>query len=91
MTQSLILKLKDAMATCNPQRYEKSSLADEEDEESNQKLSNIEIELEEIAKGVRNNLQSVFERGEQFSSLASKSESLKTISSGLKKKATTIR
>ena len=31
-----------------------------EDEESDKKLGNIEIELEEIASGVRDNLQSIF-------------------------------
>jgi hypothetical protein len=40
---------------------------------------------------VRENLQSIFQRGEKFESLTSKSEQLKTISSGLKKKATQIR
>jgi hypothetical protein len=40
---------------------------------------------------VRENLQSIFQRGENFESLTSKSEQLKTISSGLKKKATQIR
>lgn len=32
----------------------------QEDEESKQKLNNIEIELEDIAQGVRDNLQSIF-------------------------------
>lgn len=44
------------------------------DEESNKKLGNIEIELEEIAQGVRNNLDSLFKRGEKFDSLTQKSE-----------------
>ena len=44
------------MSKANP--YEKSSITEEdkEDEESNQKLNNIELELESIADGVRNNL-----------------------------------
>ena len=58
------------------------------DEESNKKLGNIEIELEEIAQGVRENLDSLFKRGEKFDSLSQKSEQLKSISGSLKKKAT---
>ena len=44
-----------------------------EDEESDKKLNTIEVELQEIATGVRQNLQSIFERGEKFDSLAEKS------------------
>lgn len=58
------------------------------DEESNKKLGHIEIELEEIAQGVRDNLDSLFKRGEKFDSLTQKSEQLKSISGSLKKKAT---
>ncbi len=61
------------------------------DEESNQKLGQIEIELEEIAQGVRDNLDSLFKRGEKFDSLSKKSEQLKSISGSLKKKAKQIR
>ena len=53
LTQSLIVALRDGMAVVNPPY--KKKLTDEElqqmkaDEESNKKLGNIEIELEEIA------------------------------------------
>ena len=54
LTASLTMKLNDAMANVNP-KHEKTE--DEEqkvkDSESDKKLSNIEIELEEIAQGVR--------------------------------------
>ena len=63
----------------------------EKDEESDKKLGNIEIELEEIAQGVRDNLDSLFQRGEKFDSLTQKSEQLKSISGSLKKKAKEIR
>ena len=49
------------------------------------------MELEEIAQGVRNNLSSIFQRGEKFDSLKDKSEQLKSVSSNLKKRATKIR
>ena len=59
--------------------------------ESKQKLNNIEIELEDVAQGVRDNIKSIFQRGENFEALAEKSENLKSVSSTLKKKATKIR
>jgi len=78
LTQTLIVKLKDGMSIVNP-AYKKALTGEEleqvrEDEESHQKLGNIEIELEEIAQGVRDNLQSIFQRGEKFDSLTHKSE-----------------
>lgn len=100
---SLLVKLKDTMTEVNAQNNKnesqentsgltESELADKhEDEESKSKLNNIEIELEDIAHGVRENLQSIFQRGEKFDSLAKKSDKLKNISSGLKKKAVQIR
>ena len=95
LTQNLILKLKDGMAIVNP-AYKKTLNEEEQkqmeaDEESNKKLGHIEIELEEIAQGVRNNLDSLFQRGEKFDSLSQKSEQLKSISGSLKKKAKQIR
>ena len=70
--------MKDGMAIVNPPY--KKKLTEEEaaqmkaDEESNKKLGHIEIELEEIAQGVRDNLDSLFKRGEKFDSLSQKSE-----------------
>ena len=72
LTRSLTIKMSDAMASVN----HKPEVAGHEEEktESDSKLNNIEVELEEIAQGVRNNLNSIFQRGEKFDSLASKSE-----------------
>ena len=74
----MIVKLKDGMSIVNP-AYKKVLTGEEleqvrADEESNKKLGNIEIELEEIAQGVRDNLQSIIQRGEKFDSLTHKSE-----------------
>ncbi len=38
--------------------------------EGDEKLEKIEIELDEIAKNVKQNLNSIFERGEKFGALA---------------------
>lgn len=87
--------MRDAMAIVNPPY--KKKLTQEEitqinaDEESNKKIGHIEIELEEIAQGVRENLDSLFKRGEKFDSLSQKSEQLKSVSGSLKKRATQIR
>ena len=85
------MKLSDTMELLNPTRKLDFDEEDEEmkreDEESDKKLNNIEVELQEIAKGVRQNLDSLFQRGEKFNSLTEKSEQLKSVSSGLKKKA----
>ena len=89
LTQSLTMKLNEAMVSVNP-KHEKTE-EEVKDQESDKKLNNIEIELEEIANGVRDNLNSIFQRGEKFDSLAQKSEQLKSVSSNLKKKATKIR
>ena len=83
LMQCLILKLKNAINQLQPEN--------DEDAESKAKLGAIELELEEVAQGVRNNLQSIFQRCEKFDSLVQKSDQLKSISSGLKKKATKIR
>jgi hypothetical protein len=45
--------------------------------ESDSKISKIEVELEEIAENVKQNIGRIFERGEKFGMLASKSEALK--------------
>ena len=68
LTQSLTVKLNEAMVSVNP-KHEKTE-EEKKDQESDKKLSNIEIELEEIANGVRDNLNSIFQRGEKFDSLA---------------------
>jgi hypothetical protein len=44
----------------------------------NDKISKIEVELEEIAESVKKNIGQIFERGEKFGILANKSEALKT-------------
>jgi hypothetical protein len=49
-----------------------------ESRESTDKLSQMEIELGDIAKNVKKNISDIFERGERFGVLVSKSESLKT-------------
>ena len=64
LTQTLIVKLKDGMSIVNP-AYKKTLTSEDleqirTDEESNKKLGSIEVELEEIAQGVRDNLQSIF-------------------------------
>ena len=59
LTSSLTLKLSDGMASVNP-RPTQSSYQEEEKCEQDAKLSGIEVELEEIAQGVRNNLSSIF-------------------------------
>ena len=61
------------------------------DEEGGDKLGAIEVELEEIAQGVRENVSRLIERGEKFDSLTKKSEALSSVSSGLKKRATEVR
>ena len=61
------------------------------DEEGGDKLGAIEVELEEIAQGVRENVSRLIERGEKFDSLTKKSEALSAVSSGLKKRATEVR
>eukprot|EP00347_Sterkiella_histriomuscorum_P005440 403356613 len=55
--------------------------------QSDSKLTNIEIELENIADGVRQNITSLFERGERFGILAQKSEQLKAQSRTIKARA----
>jgi len=62
LTQSLTLKINEVMSEVNPKHEEPNNdPRDEEekrlDDESDRKLNNIEIELEDIAQGVRNNLQ----------------------------------
>ena len=54
LAASLTMKLNDAMANINP-KHEKSEEEEQKvkDQESDKKLSNIEIELEEISQGVR--------------------------------------
>ena len=49
------------------------------------------MELTEVAEEVRNNLQSLFERGEKMESLYAKAEKLKAASIKLKKKAIIIK
>ena len=61
------------------------------DEEGGDKLGAIEVELEVIAQGVRENVSRLIERGEKFDSLTKKSEALSSVSSGLKKRATEVR
>ena len=56
LTRSLTIKMNDAMASVNP----KADSREEEKDHSDSKLNNIEVELEEIAQGVRNNLNSIF-------------------------------
>ena len=71
LTQCLTKKLSEAMDHVNP-AYKLSKEEEEQkrgDLESDRKLNNIEVELEEIANGVRENLQSIFQRGEKFDSL----------------------
>ena len=46
LTQSLTMKLNDAMTSVNPRVKTEE---EEKDQESDRKLNNIEIELEEIA------------------------------------------
>ena len=58
LTQSLTKKLSDAMDHVNP-AYNLTKEQEEQkraDAESDKKLNNIEVELEEIANGVRENL-----------------------------------
>ena len=57
LTQSLTILINDAMTSVNPKPQAKT---EEEKTESDAKLNNIEVELEEIAQGVRNNLNSIF-------------------------------
>ena len=83
------------MAIVNP-AYKKDLSEEEEkqlqdDEESNRKLENIEVELEEISLGVKENVGKLMERGEKMESLTKKSEELQSVSVGLKKKAKKIR
>ena len=49
------------------------------------------MELSEIAAGVRENVSKLIERGEKFDSLTKKSETLSSVSRGLKKRATEVR
>lgn len=49
-----------------------------ENKQSTDKLSHMEIELGEIANNVKKNISDIFERGERFGVLVSKSEALKT-------------
>ena len=65
LTQSLTLILNNSMTKTNPQSMQNQSddveagndfAQNKEDQESDKKLGNIEIELEEIAQGVRDNL-----------------------------------
>ena len=77
LTASLTGKLKEGMRA--------------EDEEGGDKLGAIEVELQEIAQGVRENVSRLIERGEKFDSLTKKSEALSSVSSGLKKRATEVR
>ena len=48
------------------------------DDQSTGKLQQIEIELDEIANNVKQNINSIFERGEKFGVLANKSQALKS-------------
>lgn len=41
------------------------------------KITQIEVELQDIADQVRNNIGKIFERGEKMGTLASKSEALR--------------
>jgi hypothetical protein len=53
--------------------------------DSNDKLGQMEIELGEIAGNVKKNISDIFERGEKFGVLVSKSEALKSsVSSQIK-------
>lgn len=86
----MTLKLKEIMDKTNKMVNGVISSDDKdkrEDVESDRKLTNIEVELEEIALGVRENVTKLIERGEKFESLTKKSEELTSISSGLKKRA----
>ena len=59
LTQSLTIKLKSSMTATNPGNSSQdleNGVQKKEDEESDKKLGHIEIELEEIAQGVRENL-----------------------------------
>jgi Synaptobrevin len=49
-----------------------------------QKIAQIEYELQEIAEDVKRNIGQIFERGEKFETLASKSEQLKSSVSEMK-------
>ena len=86
----MTLALKEAMDKVNKKLNGIVSSDDKdkrEDIESDKKLTNIEVELEEIAMGVRDNVTKLIERGEKFDSLTKKSEELTSVSSGLKKRA----
>ena len=56
LTQSLTKKLNTCMTSVNPKLQVQEEESKQEDEEGDKKLNNIEIELEEIAQGVRENL-----------------------------------
>ena len=45
---------------------------------ADEKINKIEVELDEIASNVKQNINKLFERGEKVGVLASKSEALKT-------------
>jgi hypothetical protein len=51
--------------------------ADRETLVKDEKITQIEVELQDIADQVRNNIGKIFERGEKMGTLASKSEALR--------------
>lgn len=51
--------------------------ADRENIIKDEKITKIEVELQDIADQVRNNIGKIFERGEKMGNLASKSEALR--------------
>ena len=50
---------------------------DRESTNKDEKINQIEVELQDIADQVRNNIGKIFERGEKMGTLASKSEALR--------------
>jgi hypothetical protein len=51
--------------------------ADRENLIKDEEITQIEVELQDIADQVRNNIGKIFERGEKMGTLASKSEALR--------------
>lgn len=50
---------------------------DRESSKKDEKINQIEVELQDIADQVRNNIGKIFERGEKMGTLANKSEALR--------------
>ena len=50
---------------------------DRESTNKDEKINQIEVELQDIADQVRNNIGKIFERGEKMGTLANKSEALR--------------